>query len=296
MTITVENVIERCYRRYLAPAYDQPVSSTLTTAIDAVTTQVTLNPFSSIEYADAIQRGGVIEIGEELMRVLDVVDPTGPTDNIVLTVIRAVMGSTAAAHVINTEVIVAPTFPRMDVALAVYDEIENLHPDLWVVRHEVYDTGPYEMPEDFGDLMEVVVDDGSTRWPVHGAYVYRDQTGDVILTLDGWTQYPVTVTYAGTFPRPTKNSQTFNQLGLQERWADIIAMGAAIQFLTGQNTTDLRADYLTEIEETSVTEQVNPQDIESSLRRARAIRLNEERRRLRSRERTWTQMRSPLGI
>lgn len=297
MTMTVEDVIHRCYRRYLAPAYDLPVSSTLTSALTSSTvTTVTLDPFSSIEYADAIQRGGMIEIGEELMRVTDVVDPTGPSDNIILTVIRGVSGSTATTHAIADEVIVAPTFPRMDVALAVYDEIENLHPDLWVVRHDVWDSAPYEMPDDFGDLLEVVIDDGYQRWPVHEAYVYRDQIGDVLLNIGGYTEYPITVTYAGTFPRPTKNTQTLDQLGLQERWADIIAMGAAIQFLTGQNITDLRADYLTEIEEIGVTEQVNPQDIENSLRRARAIRLNEERRRLRARERGWTQVRSPLGI
>lgn len=297
MPMTVEDVIERCYRRYLTPAYDQPVSSLLTGDISASATSLTLAPFSSFEYSDAIQRGTIVEVGEELMRVTDVTDqPEVSGATTTLSVIRGVMGTIASSHSEDDEVIVAPTFPRYDVALAVYDEIENLHPDLWAVKHEVFDSPPYGLPSDFADLIEVVVDDGRNRYPIHQSYVHEDQYGGQVLNLQGYTSWTVQVAYAARFTRPTSNSNFLTNLNLQDRWADIIAMGAAIQFLTGQNTADLRADYLTEIQEIGVTEQVDPQSIENALRRARALRLNEERRRLRANGRTWTQVRSPLGI
>jgi hypothetical protein len=297
MALTVEDVIDRCYRRYLSPAFDQPISSTLNADITAGATSLTLTAFSSIEYSDAIQRGGVIEIGQELIRVTEVTDqPLAPAATTTLSVVRGVMGTDADAHTAGDEVIVAPVFPRHDVALAVYDEIEALYPDLWAVKQEVWEQPPYDLPDDFADLMEVIVDDGRTRWPVHEAYVHQDSFGDTILNLNGNTGYTVSLTYAASFPRPTSNNNTLTALNLQDRWADIIAMGATIQYLTGQNTSDLSADYLTEIAEIGVTEQVDPKSIESNLRRARALKLNEERRRLRASTRTWTQRRSVLGI
>ena len=286
--MTIDDVIERVYRRYLEPAYDRPVSSVLTTGVDSSTTTWVVSAFSSIEYGDAIQNGTVLEAGTELVRVVNVTtSQSDPDADITLTVVRAVMGSVADAHAAGDEVVVAPSFPRMDLELAAFDEIENLYPDLWIIKREDYAGRPFDVPDDFGSIIEVAqYDEYGMRYSMHTAFAGTNSSGDDILHNLG--DGPAVLVYAAKTPRPTRATQTFAALGLEERRADIIAMGVAIQFVTGQNVSDLRLDYLTEMMEVQVTEGVSPRNLETNLRRARALRLQEERRRLRSQQQTWT--------
>lgn len=296
MAQTINDIIERVYRRYLTPMFDQPVASTLNANISDTATTVVVSAFRAIEYNDALSRGTIIEVGEELMRVDSASETVSDANPITCTVTRGVFGTTAVAHTAGDQVVVAPQFPRYDVFLAVADEVENLYPDLWAVSDERWDSPPYTLPDDFSDIIECYVQNSAGELlPHHYAYVTYI-AGEPVLAIGGTTPYPVHVTYAAKPIRPIKTTQTLVQLNLQDRWADIIAMGAAIQHLTGQNISDLRADYLTDLNEISVTEGVSPSNIENQLRRARAIRLNEERRRLRTSHRVWTQQRNAAGI
>ncbi len=288
--MTVEDIVDRVYRRYLTPAFDQPIGSTLGAAMTESGTSMTVAPFDSLEYADSLDRGAIIEVGYELMRVVSSVDVDAEDDPIQVTVARGVMGTTAAAHAIGDEVSVAPQFPRHDVWLAVAEEVEALHPDLWTVNTMSWSQPPYTLPDDYVGTVDILLNG------------YQSPAGRIVNSPTGQTFHlpgsfvgEVTLTYAARPIRPTDPSDVLADLNVEDRWADIVAIGAAVQTLTGQNTSDLRADYLTEVGETQITEGVDPQGIETSLRRARAIKLNEERRRLRANTPTHIQMRHPLG-
>lgn len=291
--MTVDDIIERAYRRYLEPAYDRPVSSTLVSQVTSAATTWTLAPFSTIEYGDALQSGTVLEAGTELVRVVTVTtSQSNPDSNYTVTVVRGVMGTTPDAHDAGTEVVVAPMFPRKDVELAAFDEIENLYPDLWAIKQETWDQPPYEVPSDFGSIIELAYThtDGY-RYSLHQGFVGQNSYGDYVVQNIPSLNGTLILTYAAKPARPRASTDALASLGVEQRWADIVAMGVAIQFVTGQNVSDLRLDYLTEMMETQTTEGVGPRDVETNLRRARALRLQEERRRLRSTQQTWTAVR-----
>lgn len=292
--MTVDDIIERTYRRYLHPAFDQPVSSTVTLVQPVGGLQLTVAPFDTVEYSDAIAPGTIVEVGYELMTVTGV----SGTDPIVLDVVRGAYGTPISEHAPGDRVVVAPQFPRHDLWLAAQDEIEGLHPDLWVVKNLTWTQPPYTVPDDVIELVDVrIIDPSGNAWPARSAWIRPTSDGLGRYVDFGGTLSNVSpeVTVSAAPIRPTNPMDELSLLNVLDRWADIVAMGIAIQHVTGQNVSDLRADYLTEIMETQVTEGVQPRDIEQALRRARALKLNEERRRIRANTPTYTRMRTPLG-
>lgn len=287
----IDEVVEMVYRRYLTPMFDLPIASALMGDIDPDTPTVTVAPFSSIEYADAITRGTVIEIDAELMRVVDVAGAETDEAPLMLTVARGVMGTGAVHHESGSEVTVAPFATRYDVADHVLNELLSLWPDLWVSKMATVPF-PYVLPVDFGSLQDVwVVNPQGFLYPVRSATAVR-VVGDsrFRLSIVREQEFEVRVHYAA---RPGFFSDSDESwLNAQWNWREILALGAAAAVVAGSNVSRLRTDYLTEMMETQVSEQVSPARIAQQLRQAQRIAIVRERDRLRAEDGTSTHVAS----
>ena len=80
----------------------------------------------SIEEEDALDKGTVIEINQELMICTDLNAVTNT-----ITVKRGMKGTSAAAHTAGDLIKLSPPFPRKNVFDAVCDQIKNLFPTLF---------------------------------------------------------------------------------------------------------------------------------------------------------------------
>lgn len=116
---------------------------------------------------------GVVEIEDELIW-LDSYDRVSSSATIA-PYGRGYNGTTAAAHVTNTKVTVAPTFPRSSVKKAINDTIDAVFPQLFAVATHVFNYNPaisaYQLPADAETVIYVSrsVSGSSKEWlPVKG--------------------------------------------------------------------------------------------------------------------------------
>jgi len=294
----VEDVVERVYRRFLAPMFDQPISSVLTATIDASQPFLTVAAFATTEYSDALATGTIIECGYELMRIVSVAGGDQEGDPVELTVARAVYGTPATAHLQGSEVVVAPFVPRHDVLELVYDEIESLYPNLWVTKNaDLGVDAPFDLPADFGELIRpYFVDFNGNEWPMRSAKAVLTVAGTWKLNISSGTEFGLFASYAAKPIRPDSFTNNLEDVNVLPRWVEIIALGVASSVVGGSNVSRLRADYLTEMVETQLSEQVSPARIAALLRQLQGQRIMNERDRLRAELDTETYVATLSGI
>ena len=130
MSTDIGGLVDRVYREYLEPMDDLVSYTTLSTGInDSVTSVIFEGDMLSIEEEDALDKGTVIEINQELMICTDLNSVTNT-----ITVKRGARGTTASAHTAGDIIKIAPPFPRKNVFDAVKDQINNLFPTLFAVE------------------------------------------------------------------------------------------------------------------------------------------------------------------
>ena len=113
----IGNLVDRTFREYLEPMDDLVSYTTLSTGVnDSVTDIVFDGDMLSIEEEDALDKGTIIEINQELMICTDLNAVTNT-----ITVKRGMKGTSAAAHTAGDLIKLSPPFPRKNVFDAVCD-------------------------------------------------------------------------------------------------------------------------------------------------------------------------------
>lgn len=143
MTLTVTSIVDEVTDTLRSYVRDQERATTLVADITDAATTLTVSDASEVSR-------GVIEIGDEAMRVSSVDGTTGTVT--VAPWGRGWLGSTAAAHSANTMVRIAPTHPRARIADAVADVVQEIHPDLYGVKEALISPNAaqinYDLPTD----------------------------------------------------------------------------------------------------------------------------------------------------
>ena len=123
----IGNLVDRTFREYLEPMDDLVSYTTLSTGVnDSVTDIVFDGDMLSIEEEDALDKGTIIEINQELMICTDLNAVTNT-----ITVKRGMKGTSAAAHTAGDLIKLSPPFPRKNVFDAECDQIKNLFTTLF---------------------------------------------------------------------------------------------------------------------------------------------------------------------
>lgn len=240
---TVGAVMERLYRTYLYPPDIRPAQAHLNTALNASDTSVVFKNFVIPEDEELVKVGAVIEINAELMQLVgyDELTTTG-------TVIRGVMGTTAASHLVDDPILLSPPYPRLSVLEAVADNIITLYPRLYqVTTAEIVSIGGGIAPLDDTLAVEVVEawSEGFGSTQDHDARIvdYHPAVGGRALVTNLHTG-DLWVKYRRRFGNATAESDTLASLGVEDRWANIVMIGAAADLFAGRDLPATHVEWV----------------------------------------------------
>ena len=100
----IGNLVDRTFREYLEPMDDLVSYTTLSTGVnDSITSIVFDGDLLSVEEEDALDKGTIIEINQELMICTDLNAVTNT-----ITVKRGMKGTTATAHTAGDLIKISP--------------------------------------------------------------------------------------------------------------------------------------------------------------------------------------------
>lgn len=186
----------------------------------------------------AVSRG-VIEIGDELIRIDDV-NQTGLVA-VAPPYGRGYRGTTAAAHTTGTKVVTAPLFPRKLVKDALNQSILSVFPMLAAIGEDTFTYSPavstYALPASAQNVLSVMWQSVGPsqewlpvrRWRVDtAAATSAFPTGATLSVYDGITPgRTIKVVYTKPPTTLSAESDEFSTTGLSASAEDVIRLGAA---------------------------------------------------------------------
>ena len=279
----IGDLVDRVYREYLEPMDDLVSYTTLSTGVnDSVTSVVFDGDMLSIEEEDALDKGTVIEIGQELMICTDLNAVTNT-----ITVTRGARGTTAAAHTAGDIIKISPPFPRKNVFDAVCDQIKNLFPTLFAVDTQSITAstgytliGDYSSPGTHNYIVSILGaisqytdfsagsdTTGTIFQPVTTSlielpnpFTYTDDTstertmtystGPSVVHAVQFSNiasgHTVYVTFKKKFIEPTAEDNTLANIGLEDEYVPIIMAGVTAQMMAGRDVPSATSDYISD--------------------------------------------------
>ena len=315
----IGNLVDRTFREYLEPMDDLVSYTTLSTGVnDSVTDIVFDGDMLSIEEEDALDKGTIIEINQELMICTDLNAVTNT-----ITVKRGMKGTSAAAHTAGDLIKLSPPFPRKNVFDAVCDQIKNLFPTLFAVETQSITTGTgytllgsYNAPGTHNYIMSILgaisqytdFSAGSDTTGVNfspvtsslielpNPFTYTDSDG-VSRTITYTTVPSVVhaiqfagiasghtahVTFKKKFIEPTSESDTLSTIGLEDEYVPIIMAGVAAQMLAERDIPSATKDYISQQLAVSNFPGGRANSVRNSLLQYQQILMNQARKYLRA--------------
>jgi hypothetical protein len=254
--------------------------TTLSTGINTTDTSVVFNAdLLSVEEEDALDAGGIIEIGQELMICTDLNAVTNT-----ITVTRGARGTTADSHTAGDLIKIAPPFPRKNVFDAVCDQIKNLYPTLFATEtksvtskvgyiplsgaNDNYLIAPLKAISQQTDFAANSDESGVIYRGVAvelidlpNPFTYTDADGvsqtitysnngpnkvNAVQVYNVSAGHTVFVTFKKKFVEPTAESDTLATVGLENEYEPIIMAGVAAQMMAGRDIPTATSDYITD--------------------------------------------------
>jgi hypothetical protein len=298
---TLGQLIDRTYREYLRPVEEQE-PLTQVANLDSITggqgltsTGTTLQYKEGLftpEEEELIGAGSVLEIDSELVMVEDI-----NTVSREITIERGRLGSTAAEHLEDTDIILKPKYPRLNVTNAIGDQVIGLFPALYAVKKTTLTTSStqfVEMPAGTQRILQAKIDNSTTGGTTTS---YTDVPLELLTdfagsTTDAAVQFPtsptsgksVYVVYASKFTRPSAESDDLNTVsGLEDFHEQIVMVGAVAQLLSELDVDASTQNYITENLEQRGVPVGSGERLRNALLRYYGVLLDRARREQRSR-------------
>jgi hypothetical protein len=246
MTTTLANMIDEVLINLSGYTFQQDRATHLTAPVTTTTSTGASPLILSLGSTDSVGKGAV-EIDEELLWV-DSFDRVANTAT-VSPYGRGYLGTTAATHLLDAKVTIAPTFPRFSIKRAINDTIRSLGASIFAVKSTSFVFNAAQSTYGFNNLdikniLTVSWEDigPSKEWRPIRRWDF-DSTADATawgagaqtITLgeapiSGRT---VRVVYAAD-PAPfTANTDVYTtKTGLPESTRDVVILGAAYRLLT----------------------------------------------------------------
>jgi hypothetical protein len=246
MTTTLENMIDEVLINLAGYTVQQDRATYLKEPVTTTTSSSASPLILTLGSTESVGKG-IVEIDEELLWV-DSYDRISNTATIA-PYGRGYLGSTAATHLADKKVTIAPTFPRHSVKRAINDTIRSLGSSIFALKSTSFTFNAAKTTYAFNGLnikniitMSWESIGPSKEWVPIRRYDF-DSTADATafganaqtVTLG---EYPVSgrtvrVVYATDPVSFTTNTQDYStQTGLPESTKDVAVLGAAYRLLT----------------------------------------------------------------
>ena len=296
---TFGQLIDRTYREYLRPVEEQePLSQvanldTITGGQGITAAGTTLQYKEGLftpEEEELIGAGSVLEIDSELLMVEDI-----NTVSREITVERGRLGSTAAEHAEDTDIILKPKYPRLNVANAIGDQVIGLFPALYAIKKTTITTAStqfVEMPAGTQRILQSKINNSTSNTTVYSDIPLELLTDFAGSTTEAAVQFPsaptsgktVYVVYASKFTRPTTETTNLNTVsGLEDFHEQIVMVGAVAQLLSELDVDASTQNYITENLEQRGVPVGSGERLRNALLRYYGVLLDRARREQRSR-------------
>jgi hypothetical protein len=296
---TFGQLIDRTYREYLRPVEEQePLSQvanldTITGGQGITASGTTLQYKEGLftpEEEELIGAGSVLEIDSELLMVEDI-----NTVSREITVERGRLGSTAAEHAEDTDIILKPKYPRLNVANAIGDQVIGLFPALYAIKKTTITTAStqfVEMPAGTQRILQAKINNSTSNTTVYSDIPLELLTDFAGSTTEAAVQFPsapgsgktVYVVYASKFTRPTTETTDLNTVsGLEDFHEQIVMVGAVAQLLSELDVDASTQNYITENLEQRGVPVGSGERLRNALLRYYGVLLDRARREQRSR-------------
>jgi len=243
---TISDILDRLYREFLQPAWQQPAYAALTALLDDSSTSFEINVDTlAPDEQSLLSPGVVVEVGLEQMFVLSFTNDT-------LTVTRGFAGTQAVAHAASSLVLLLPSYPRRSAFDAVADEIVGLYPALWALETQTFTSShtPTDIDASAAGIAQLTWMASDTRPRSGTGYIVKNYppsaTGRAMVTEDIPEGRTVYATFKKHFTRPENETVTLSSISVDEDWVQILMFGAAARMVGYIDPSRLFRDWISE--------------------------------------------------
>lgn len=246
---TADALVNRVFRDYLTPMDEQPVTTRLSSAIDATAPSFTIDQtVLAPEERSLLYPGQIVELEYEQCRIT-AFDPSLGTG----TWQRGVFGTTAIAHAATAAVYIAPIYTRQAVFEAMCDSIRSLWPDLSSRSVVTTDQAqPFvDLPANTEAVLSVRANDSNVVWALVSYWEFlRDHpasaTGRSVAVLDVGPATQCVVSVRTKPLAPTSPTDDLEDLGVEPHWHPVIIADILTAMLASREASTATTEFITE--------------------------------------------------
>jgi len=274
--MTIGDVIERLYVQYLTPPDDQGMQVRLGAAITDDTVQtITLGGFTIPEDEALLRQGSLLEIDQELVRVVSYDELAGS-----VTVTRGEYGTTPTSHTIPNLMQLNPAYARFAVFNAVADNIITLYPKLFTTAQEYIPAvsgGVYPVGDGLAvEILSAWGEGWSGSRDIHAEVVdFHQLAGGRAFITNHQGGGPLWFRYRRRMNKATDETDTLDDLGVDERWVNIVLAGAAADLIVGRDVPAAQSEWVKNVLEAESIRVGSRMSIAGGLRQYRNMLLDD---------------------
>ncbi len=239
---TVGSIMDRLFVQILTPPDNQMAQVRLATNVDESTEQFIIGGFTVPEDQGLLRQGSILELGQELTRVVSYDEPRS-----IVTVTRGEYGTVPEGHQVPFLMNLNPPYTRAAVFEAVADNIIQLYPQLFTIKHEyvaAVSNGVYPLSDDLAVEVLSTTEDFESTFDLGGRIVdFHPIAGGRALVTKS-SPGALWLRYRRRMGVPTSESDRLEDLGVDPRWAQIVVVGAAADLLVGRDVPQARTEWV----------------------------------------------------
>lgn len=281
-TYTVQSIIDRLFVTYLTPPDAQYAQARLGAAVSSTTeSSILFSGFTIPEDEALMRQGSILEFRQELMRVVSY-----DSESLVATVTRGEYGTIPSTHTTPLLVNLNPPFTRAGVFEAVADNILMLYPTLFTVRNVSLSPAGYRVyaiPDELAvEIREVTALDAMDDVDLHARIVdFHEETGGRSLITNRYSG-DVWLRYTRRMGKATSESDALEDLGMDDRWTNIVMAGAAADLLVGRSIPATQTEWIKSVLEAENVRVGTRMSIAGGLRQYRNLLLDDAKKEMRA--------------
>ena len=292
---TVGSIMDRLFQTYLTPPdaqYAQVRLGANVTSTDSGT--ILLGGFTIPEDEALLRQGSILELDEELVRVVSYNDVTAT-----VTVTRGEYGTVPTTHDVPLLINLNPPYTRASVFEAVSDNIITLYPSLYTAEHQYISavtSGIYPINDELAVEMLTAWADGWTgSTDIQGEIVdFHQLTGGRAIITNHPTGGSLWFRYRRRMGKAKSESDELVELGVDPRWVNIVMAGAAADLMAGKDIPASQTEWVKSVLEATNIPVGTRMSIAGGLRQYRNMLLTDAMREMKAEYRPKVRMRNPM--
>ena len=291
---TVKSVIDRLFVSYLTPPDAQYAQVRLGANVtDATTQSILLGGFTIPEDEALLRQGSILELDEELVRVVSYNDVTAT-----VTVTRGEYSTVPTTHDVPMLINLNPPYPRASVFEAVADNIILLYPHLYTAHHQYLSSvssGIFPINDELAvEVLSAWADGWTGSTDIQGEIVdFHQLTGGRTIITNHGTAGSMWFRYRRRMGKAQSEDDLLDDLGVDSRWVNIIMAGAAGDLLVGKDIPASQTEWVKSVLEATNIPVGTRMSVAGGLRQYRNMLLNDAMKEMKAEYRTKIRMRVP---